>query len=289
MRRGEDVKKAAVTALALFAALVVFAPHTMKAVSVMTAEDVTTNVEENSNESVCVTLKKGDFLYFGSYLEEPLLWQVLDVTDGGKILMMTRHVITFKAFDANGAAQGYHESDSALYGSSSWESSSLRQWLNSDDDKVSYSHSAPEKNCVSQGYNSYADEKGFLHGDNFSRELVRLIDGSGVFLLSKEQVSSYFSTGERLKTPTKSALEQSESPYFGSASMAVWYWTSSPVSSNNVSVATVTSSGGYYKTLAFDGLTGVAPAVYLQSSNVICGDGDGLENHPYFVRGGETA
>ena len=283
------MKKAAVTVFVLFAALVVFAPHIMKAVSVITAEDVTTNVEENNNESVRVALKEGDFLYFGSYLEEPLLWQVLDVTDEGKILMMTRHVITFKAFDASGAAQGYHESDSALYGSSSWEASSLRQWLNADDDKVSYSHSAPEKNYVSQGYNSYAEEKGFLHGDNFSEELVRLIDGSGVFILSKEQISSYFSTGERLKTPTKSALEQSESPYFGYDSMAVWYWTSSPVSSNNVSVATVTSSGGYYKTLAFDGLTGVAPAVYLRSRNVICGGGDGSKEHPYFVRGGETA
>ncbi len=283
------MKKAAVIVSVLFVAAVAFAPHIMKTVSVLTAEDATVNTEENCSESAQVTLNEGDFLYFGSYLEEPLLWQVLGVNGDGKALMMTKHVITFKAFDANGIAKEYHDSDSALYGSSLWESSSLRQWLNSDDAKVVYSHSAPKKNFVFQGYNSYADEKGFLHEDNFSKDLVQMIDGSGVFLLSKEQISLYFSNGERLKTPTKSALEQSESPYFSSASMAVWYWTSSSVSSNNVSVTTVTSSGGYYKTLAFDGLTGVAPAVYLQSHQVICCGGDGSENHPYFVRGGETA
>lgn len=40
-----------------------------------------------------------------------------------------------------------------------------------------------------------------------------------------------------------------------------WYWTSSGISTNSLSVAAVTQSGTFYKTTATDGLTGICSLI----------------------------
>ena len=65
-----------------------------------------------------------------------------------------------------------------------------------------------------------------------------------------------------------------------------WYWTSSPVSTNQSSVTAVTTTGGFYKTLAADELCGVCPTIYLRADTLtLCGSG--AAENPYALAGGE--
>ncbi len=279
------MKRFFIAACVALAAVTAFLPYVLKAANSILVEDTAADLNAYVGENEDVKLEKGDFVLLGSYLEEPILWRVLEVGSDGRALLMTHYVITFKAFDACGKSEIYHRQDSEKYGSSDWESCTLKLWLNSDEEKVSYSHCPPTEKTVFGGFNSYDSEKGFLCEDNFSQAQKALIQSDSVFILSKDELSSFLSGSERIKTATKSALMSTQSPYFTSASRAVWYWTSSPVNSNAVSVATVTTSGGFYKALAYDGLTGVAPSLYLKSADVSA-QGEGTRNNPYLVSGG---
>lgn len=276
------MKKFFAVAVVLLVLLTVAAPHILAHVNGFITAETAVDTSAYSKEYTELNLEKGDYLLFGSYLGEPILWQVLSVEDNGRALILTHYVIAFKAFDAAGESKAFHKSDSEKYGSSVWEKSTLRQWLNSVEEKVSYSHCTPNEKTVFGGYNAYSDEKGFLHKDNFDDNLVQLITDDGVFVPDKNMLDG---VSKRTKSATKSALLANESPYIASGVRPVWYWTSSPVNSNNVSVTTVTSSGGYYKALAYDGLTGVAPALYLKNTSVL-GIGDGTFDKPYLIAGG---
>src|SRR5690606_3818013 len=46
--------------------------------------------------------------------------------------------------------------------------SNIREWLNSEETNVSYTHNAPTEANVNNGQNEYADEKGFLAEGNFT-------------------------------------------------------------------------------------------------------------------------
>lgn len=141
--------------------------------------------------------------------------------------------------------------------SSDWITSDLREWLNS--------------------------ESGFLSEENFSStDIVKQNeDGDTMFILSKKQLQ-FFKESKRAKSPTSSAIRND-----GSNKLVIrkncWYWTSSSIETNSSSVAAVTQSGGFYKTLPTDTLMGVCPAFYLESKAVtICG-GNGTKEKPYVV------
>ncbi|MBP3327422.1 MAG: hypothetical protein J6L91_00765 [Clostridia bacterium] len=236
-----------------------------------------TAVSYTAEEEKTVTLKKGDYVILGKHLGEPIVWLVVDV-DEGRPLLQTKHIIDFKAFDAAGDG----DSDTKALGSSDFDTSTLKLWLNSED-KVRYISSAPADDFVLGGKNAYADEKGFLCSDNFTPEEKNLFDAEGIFLLSKEQISSLLPKELRAKTATKSALLKDESSYIFTSGKGIWYWTASPVSSNRTSVATVTSAGGFYKASAFDGVTGVCPAVYLKEQRCVAVWGNASEDKPFVI------
>lgn len=238
---------------------------------------------ESLNESYAVSLGKGDYVYFGRYLDKPVLWKVLDIK-GEKPLLMTEYIICFKAFDANGKNGDYHKgADTEKYGSSDWNSCTLKQWLNSSEEKVSYSHCPPDKASVYLGYNAYAQEKGFLCKDNFTPEQKSLISEKGVFILTAKELNEYLTAEARRKTCADSAIAANNLPYLLTTSKKLWYWTATPASSNNVSVATVTSSGGIYKTLAYDSATGVCPSLYFEKTEIYVCSGNGSEQSPYVI------
>ena len=236
-----------------------------------------TAISYTAEEEKEVSLKKGDYVIFGKYLGEPVIWLVVDIEDG-RPLLQTKHIIDFKAFDATGDG----DSDTKALGSSDFESSTLRLWLNSGD-TVSYISSAPTEDFVLNGKNAYADEKGFLCTENFTPEEKNLIAEDGVFLLSQEQISTLVPKELRVKTATKSALLKDESSYIFTSGKGVWYWTSSPIAANRTSVATVTAAGGFYKASAFDGVTGVCPAVFLKTEKAVAVWGNGSEQKPFVI------
>ncbi len=247
------------------------------AVNSIILKDTSVEYKEDALSESVVTLKKGDFVVLGEYLDEPIVWQVADVEDS-KVLLQTKHIICFKSFDA---ANG-DESDTGKFGSSDFKTSSLFKWLNSKG-TVNYGENIPDDSRVFKGKNSYENEKGFL--SSLSDLQLEAVSDEGVFLLSKEQISKYFSPSQRIKTATKSALLSDESAYINTSSKGIWYWTSTPSQTNNTSVATVTSSGGFYRSSAYDSATGVAPSLYLKSERLISLWGNGSEEKPYVIKG----
>lgn len=242
-----------------------------------------TELTDIANKSYAVSLEKGDYVYFGKYLDEPVLWNVLDVPYG-EPLLMTEHIICFKAFDSCGKNEDYHKgADTEKYGSSDWDNCNLKEWLNSSEMSVQYSHCPPDKGSVYLGYNAYAHEKGFLCKDNFTPEQKSLISEKGVFILTAKELNEYLAAEARRKTCTDSAIAANNLPYLLTTSKKLWYWTATSASSNNVSVATVTSSGSVYKTLAYDSATGVCPSLYLEKTEIYVCSGNGSKQSPYVI------
>ena len=266
-----------------FAVLLAVLPILSKAaVNTFLIKETAIDVSKRPAYSQTVKLEKGDYVIFGEYLNEPILWQVLDVQDE-QTLLMTKYIICLKAFDANGEDVRHDGEDREQYGSNEWQGSTLSQWLNSSEQTVTYTGCEPDEKSVVDGYNAYDGESGFLSDKNFSPEQRELISEDGVFILSKTELSKHLKTSQRIKTCTASAVRDNEAPYLLTTSKKTWYWTSSPVDSNRVSVSTVTTSGGYYKVLAYDGVTGVAPALYFNSNQINTNGGDGSMNNPYYI------
>ncbi|MDR1927535.1 MAG: DUF6273 domain-containing protein [Oscillospiraceae bacterium] len=220
-----------------------------------------------------IRLQTGDFVFWGSYRGEPILWRVLAL-EGDRPLLFSEYILCFKAFSA---AQPYTDA------SSDWAGSALRQWLNATQEQVPWTGVAPAANAVLGGWNPYADEPGFLSGQNFSaRERALLHGGSdAVFLLSKKQLSA-LPAARRKRSPTQSAAARDTSPFL-TLRRQCWYWTRSPVTTNQRSVTAVTNRGAFYKSLAADSLTGVCPAVFLATSRVACLGGDGGKRAPFIL------
>ena len=242
------------------------------AVSALFSESAPVLASDSGERSV--TLKKGDVVAFGRYLQEPILWDVVDVTDNGAVLV-SHNVLCFKAYCAG--------DDTFPLGRASAEASTLSQWLNSEATNVSYT-AAPDADHVYQGINPYADEPGFLCDDNFGKAEKACLC-SAVFIPTKAQFSAYYTKENRVKTPTASAVEADRSPFLRLTGSGVWYWTSTENHQSRMSVVAATGYGTFYKSPAYDGTMGVVPAVKIQQT-VLCADaGSGTKAAPYIVKG----
>lgn len=267
----------------LFIVLLIVLPYLSKAVvNGLLLKEPDYKLDSSDRKMQTALLKKDDFVVFGEYMGEPILWEVLSANEN-ETLLMTKYVVCFKAFDASGESKHNNSSDTAKYGSQVWEGSSLQKWLNSDEIKVNFDGCVPDKNSVNLSQNAYDDESGFLCDKNFSKKQKSLIKDRRVFVLSKEEMSKYLSVKNRTKTATVSAIKNNESSFILAPSKTVWFWTSSPVTSNNVSVTSVTTSGSYYKAMAYDGNMGVAPSIKLNGNEIKIKGGNGTEDYPYFI------
>jgi len=136
------------------------------------------------------SLKIGDYIQFGRYAGEPLLWRVIedsanpdakvgDVVTGDPLLF-SNHVIAEKPFDAAGPHENDDDGARVINGSNHWESSNLRTWLNSSDGAGSViwpDGNPPTADAVES--NPYANEKGFLADGNFTefeRSLIKPVE-----------------------------------------------------------------------------------------------------------------
>lgn len=112
------------------------------------------------------SIKVGDTITLGKYNGKDIAWVCVLIDSNGP-LMMTKDVLCNKAYDASGVSEEYHTDGWGYirknYGSNCWCDSSLRQWLNSNDNKVSYSHCPP----------NYANEAGFM--TNFTSDELKMI------------------------------------------------------------------------------------------------------------------
>lgn len=108
----------------------------------------------------------GDYIELGHYLGEPIVWRCVGIDEHGP-LMLSDKVLCLKAYDAKGDSDthyvpGQFSDIRKYYGSNCWSDSNLREWLNSDEESISWSHDSPSSDNVYNGYNAYDSEAGFL-------------------------------------------------------------------------------------------------------------------------------
>jgi hypothetical protein len=120
------------------------------------------------------TMQIGDYVQFGKYYGKPILWKVINIDADGSPMLYSEKILCVKPFDAaesgkdgrTGSNPYSNDEDRQRYGSNKWENSNIREWLNSNETKVTYTTQAPTNEAVWDGYNDYADEAGFQ--SNFS-------------------------------------------------------------------------------------------------------------------------
>lgn len=127
----------------------------------------------DSKETKRDNFKIGDYVKFASYNKEPILWRIINKDKDGNLLLYSEKVLCFKAFDC--AGNKYEDKERISFGSNEWESSTIRQWLNSKEATISWKKNIPEKKNVLDGINPYDKEAGFLSDENFTLDEVNLI------------------------------------------------------------------------------------------------------------------
>ena len=135
-------------------------------------------------------LDEGEYVLFGKYDDQPILWKCAGVDENGALMVSTK-ILCRKPYDVYSMENGSHVRR-AIYGgliggSNYWGDSNIRSWLNSDaqaGDVVWLCGNPPAKDNIihsSYGqydYNSYDDEKGFLADGNFTqteRDMIKVV------------------------------------------------------------------------------------------------------------------
>ncbi len=112
-------------------------------------------------------VKIGDYVQMGMYYGKPIIWRCVDIDENGP-LMLSDKILSVKVVDANGEdTKGSHKDWRSRFGSNFWPDSNICSWLNSTADagKVEWlCGNPPDKDHVTDGYNAYDQEAGFLNG-----------------------------------------------------------------------------------------------------------------------------
>ncbi|WP_010250832.1 DUF6273 domain-containing protein [Acetivibrio cellulolyticus] len=136
------------------------------------------NLEKDLNSSKATdhiknSFKIGNYILFGKYNNERILWRVINIDEAGSPLLFMENVITIKSYDSRGAA--HKNRDRVKFGSNYWENSNIHQWLNAENEISQWIQNPPSNENVFEGSNSYDKEPGFLCDSNFSPEEKKLI------------------------------------------------------------------------------------------------------------------
>ncbi|MDD4096421.1 MAG: DUF6273 domain-containing protein [Oscillospiraceae bacterium] len=265
----------------------------------------------SSEKITAETIKVGDYVLFGSYNDEPILWRCVDTGNG--VMLLSEYILCMKAYDAAESGERCFEGgsytknvDAQRFGSEIWKTSNIREWLNSDKTEVKYSTQPPVAPAVLNGANAYADEAGFL--TNFTkaeRKNILPVTHNGctdqVYILSAEEVTRYITDGSnwpsengalRYLTDAAKAKSEHDGIFHSDATGLInpsnewWYYTRSiteePYDGKNI----VDCFGGgpyyyyyhvFYGVYPSSGYGGILPALNLKSDKSATGDGT-LEN-----------
>ena len=91
----------------------------------------------------------GDYIKLGHYMGEPILWRCVLIDENGP-LMLSDKVICLKSYDVGHSS--YSSTYRKNYGSNFWNTSCIRQWLNSTHSKIDWLFGSPD----------YSEEPGFM-------------------------------------------------------------------------------------------------------------------------------
>lgn len=115
----------------------------------------------------------GDYIYFGHFYDEPILWRVVSFDQERHPILYSEEILCYKAFD--GADSGIYNSEiynekpnptsieiANALGSSRWRNSTIRTWLNSNQEQVDYLFAPPMASSMYKEEYAYDKEAGFL-------------------------------------------------------------------------------------------------------------------------------
>ncbi len=215
----------------------------------------------------------GETVVFGSYNGEPIEWRLLKLSDDGKeAILISSDIISMKAYDAAEGGnfnsldgEDYWSKDTPadydydlqiqVRGNNDWSTSNIRTWLNSESEVVTYEDQAPLSHAMSEGYNGYHNEAGFLNGFT-DEELNALVETTlstpgnvlsnetvitttdRVFLLSKDELQWFEDAQMSLwAAPTEVAIEQDSSNWYDIevstyGTKEYYWWLREPVESS---------------------------------------------------------
>jgi len=171
-------------------------------------------------------LRIGDYIQFGQYTGQPILWRVIadsanpDAKAGDKIsgdpMLFSDTVLCLKAFDAAG---GHEESvERNEKGSNYWGTSDLRAWLISSSPSgwVEWlDGSPPETGKVDS--NEYANEKGFLADGNFTeyeRSLIKPVEQKALLYADDYQMAEGGNTPYKYNDEIAEIINNYEDAYY---------------------------------------------------------------------------
>ena len=208
--------------------------------------------EANTNSSsegdkILTEIKVGDEVVFGKYNNEDIVWYVLKVSEEGEeAILLSKNILTMKGFNPSkekncgeydGESQYFSDSpantdmeiQAHAFGENSWETSTIRKWLNSMDEHVGYDDVIPEARRFTDYSNGYDEEPGFLYNftekereaivektitttGNIFSDKEEIVTQDKVFLLSLEEVDWLKEAGISLYAePTVEAIAQDKS------------------------------------------------------------------------------
>jgi hypothetical protein len=185
------------------------------------------------------------------------------------------------------------------FGSKNWETSNIREWLNSEATLVSFTTQPPVEAAILSGGNAYADEPGFLV--NFTeaeRSILLPVSHDGctdrVYLLSYEEVNKYIDEGNSWNSGAMRMMTDvaKNNCYHGLSLDPTndwWYVTRSPSDTDPAGKNLATFGGGeyyysnhiYYGVYPGTGTGGVLPALTLKTD--VCKSGDGSIESPWVL------
>ncbi len=152
----------------------------------------------------------GTYITMGSYKGDKIAWQVVDVdTITGDAVLVSANIVDYMVFDAAESGIAGYGSSKEASGSNVYSTSNVFEWLNSDEQSVTYSTALPK----ASGISTYEDfegnqvigitdtQAGFLQSfsmDERAAMLTRTYNqniglesvSSEVFLLSNSEVQS---------------------------------------------------------------------------------------------------
>lgn len=222
-----------------------------------------------------------------------------------RVGLVTERIISLKCFDAKEPSNS--NSDRRNYGNNRAAVANLLQWLNSAAGagqwySAQHSADAPPNNAnVWSNYNEYEAEAGFLNGfeqdfrDALLNDTITVAksstDGGGseqitrkVRLLTRTEVFGDTENGtaegtkwpiftdnnSRLAYPTAEAVSKSEYKTSSlSSSQPWWWWLLTPYAGDAGDVRGVSSGGGLGNGGAWDGDSGVRPALFLAPDTLV--------------------
>lgn len=209
-----------------------------------TAESTTasvSDVNESTPVETVVLAELGDTITFGRYLDQPIEWRVIELSDDGRSAMViAQNILTMKAYDAaEGGKYNYYDSEyywntpsaeldaeleRLVRGDNRWKDSNIRLWLNSDRENVQYIGQAPTQQAMSEQTNGYHTEAGFLRGFTEEERAAILttevitngaVTEDKVFLLSSDEIELlYRADVSKYAIPTATAAQQDTSRWY---------------------------------------------------------------------------